>query len=53
MNAFYNTVGVIIPAGTGPIVNLVDGAIVQQTSVNFGSNGESDLDLEYAISLGK
>jgi hypothetical protein len=36
-------VGVAITADTALRVNLVDGTIVQQTSINFWSNGESDL----------
>jgi tripeptidyl-peptidase-1 len=42
-----------IPAGTGPVIDLIDGAVVQTTSSGFNYNGESDLDLEYAIALGK
>jgi hypothetical protein len=41
-----------IPAGTGPVIDLIDGAVVQTTSSGFNYNGESDLDLEYAIALG-
>jgi hypothetical protein len=32
---------------------LIDGAVVQTEEQNFGVDGESDLDLEYAISLGR
>jgi tripeptidyl-peptidase-1 len=51
LNLFYTNLARQIPAGTGPTVSLVDGAIVQQTTQSFNDNGESDLDLQYAISL--
>ena len=34
-----------------PIINLINGAVVQTTNQGFQFNGESDLDLEYAMSL--
>ena len=34
-----------------PTTRLIDGAIVQTTNQGFGYNGESDLDLEYAMAL--
>ncbi|EMC93369.1 hypothetical protein BAUCODRAFT_113640 [Baudoinia panamericana UAMH 10762] len=37
--------------GTRPILDSIDGGVVQQTNMSFGYNGESDLDLEYAITL--
>ncbi|KAJ7119731.1 subtilisin-like protein [Mycena epipterygia] len=37
--------------GTRPIPVLIDGAIVQTTEQDFNVNGESDLDLEYGMSL--
>ncbi|KAH9480393.1 Aorsin [Psilocybe cubensis] len=37
--------------GTRPIPVLIDGAVVQTTEQDFDVNGESDLDLEYAMSL--
>ncbi|KAF8879106.1 subtilisin-like protein [Gymnopilus junonius] len=37
--------------GTRPIPILIDGAVVQTTNQSFDFNGESDLDLEYAMSL--
>jgi tripeptidyl-peptidase I len=37
--------------GDRPITDLIDGAVVQQQVMNFSYNGESDLDLEYAMSL--
>lgn len=30
---------------------LIDGAVVQTTNQSFDFNGESDLDLEYAMTL--
>ena len=53
LNIFYTNLARQIKNGTGPIVDLIDGAIVQQTTKSFDDNGESDLDLEYAIALGK
>lgn len=49
---FYANLAPEIPAGTGPTVDLIDGAVVQTNSQSFELNGESDLDLEYAIALG-
>lgn len=37
--------------GTSPNINLIDGAIVQQTNKSFQFNGESALDLEFAMAL--
>lgn len=37
--------------GTRPIPVLIDGAIVQTSEQDFGVNGESDLDLQYGMSL--
>ena len=37
--------------GTRPILDSIDGGIVQQTNMSFNFNGESDLDLEYGMSL--
>lgn len=36
---------------TAPNVNLIDGAIVQSTNQSFSFNGESALDLEFAMAL--
>lgn len=38
-------------AGYRPILNSIDGGVVQQTDVSFGFNGESDMDLEIAVFL--
>lgn len=53
MNLFYSNLARQIPAGTAPINDLIDGAIVQTTTQSFDDNGEADLDLQYAIALGK
>lgn len=37
--------------GQAPNTNLIDGAIVQTTNQSFSFNGESALDLQYAMSL--
>lgn len=37
--------------GDRPILDSVDGGVVQQDSMGFEYNGESDLDLEYAMAL--
>lgn len=37
--------------GVRPIPILIDGAVVQTTNQSFDFNGESDLDLEYAMTL--
>ena len=34
-----------------PILDSIDGGVVQTTDRSFGYNGESDLDLEYAMTL--
>lgn len=36
---------------TTPNINLIDGAIVQTTNKSFNFNGESSLDLQYAMGL--
>ena len=52
LNLFYTNLATNIPAGTAPILDSVDGGVDQVTTQNFNTNGESDLDLEYAIALG-
>jgi tripeptidyl-peptidase-1 len=37
--------------GNRPILDSIDGGVVQQTNMSFNYNGESDLDLEYAMTL--
>jgi len=53
LNLFYQSVAPTIPQGTKPgNTRLIDGAKVQTTNTGFNYNGESDLDLQYAIALG-
>ncbi|KAF8849785.1 subtilisin-like protein [Acephala macrosclerotiorum] len=51
LNLFYSNLQRQIASGTGPTVDLIDGATVQTTTQSFDDNGESDLDLQYAIAL--
>ncbi|TVY30670.1 Tripeptidyl-peptidase sed1 [Lachnellula hyalina] len=51
LNLFYTNLAREIPSGTKPTVDLIDGATVQTTTQSFDDNGESDLDLQYAIAL--
>jgi len=37
--------------GERPILDSIDGGVVQQTNMSFDFNGESDLDLEYSLTL--
>ena len=37
--------------GRSPIFNSIDGGTLQTTNESFAFNGESDLDLEYAMTL--
>jgi tripeptidyl-peptidase-1 len=53
LNIFYTNLARQIPSGTGPTVDLIDGATTQGGTESFDNNGESDLDLQYAIALGK
>jgi hypothetical protein len=53
MDLFYSNLARQIPAGTAPTNDLIDGAIVQTSTQSFDDNGEADLDLQYAIALGK
>ena len=53
LNLFYTNYARQIPAGTAPTLDSVDGGVVQTTTQSFNDNGESDLDLEYGIALGK
>ena len=52
LNLFYSNLAREIPSGTAPIFDSIDGGVDQTTTQNFNDNGESDLDLEYAIALG-
>ena len=53
LNLFYANLAREIPSGTAPIFDSIDGGVDQTTTKSFNDNGESDLDLEYAIALGK
>ena len=53
LNLFYTNLAREIPSGTAPIFDSIDGGVDQTTTQSFNDNGESDLDLEYAIALGK
>ena len=53
MDLFYSNLARQIPAGTAPTTDLIDGAIVSTSTQSFNDNGEADLDLQYAIALGK
>ncbi|ORY84175.1 subtilisin-like protein [Leucosporidium creatinivorum] len=37
--------------GSRPTLYAIDGGVVQQTDMGFGTNGESNLDLQYAMGL--
>ena len=52
LDLFYTNLAREIPAGTGPTFDSIDGGVDQTTTQSFNNNGESDLDLEYAIALG-
>lgn len=52
LDLFYSNLARTVPAGTAPTLNSIDGGVVQTTTQGFNVNGESDLDLEYAIALG-
>ena len=52
LNLFYTNLARQIPSGTAPTLDSIDGGVDQTTTQGFNYNGESDLDLEYAIALG-
>lgn len=52
LNLFYTNFAVNVPSGTAPTFDSIDGGVDQTTTQSFNDNGESDLDLEYAIALG-
>ncbi len=52
LNLFYSNLARQIPSGTAPTFDSIDGGVDQTTTKSFNDNGESDLDLEYAIALG-
>jgi tripeptidyl-peptidase-1 len=52
LNLFYSTLQAQIPSGYGPIIESIDGGTIDVPEyINY--NAEADLDLEYAIALGK
>ncbi|KAH8797933.1 peptidase S8/S53 domain-containing protein [Xylogone sp. PMI_703] len=51
LNSFYSQFAREVPSGTGPVLNLADGATIPTRGSNPNNNGESDLDLQYAIAL--
>ncbi|KAL9599924.1 MAG: hypothetical protein Q9219_003486 [cf. Caloplaca sp. 3 TL-2023] len=51
LNLFYANLARQIPSGTTPTFDSIDGGVAQTTTQSFNYNGESDLDLEYAIAL--
>ena len=53
LNLFYTNLARQIPSGTAPTFDSIDGGVDQTTTQSFNYNGESDLDLEYAIAIGK
>ncbi|KAG8534297.1 uncharacterized protein KY384_001141 [Bacidia gigantensis] len=51
LNLFYSNLATNVPSGTAPTLDSIDGGVDQTTTQSFNDNGESDLDLEYAIAL--
>ncbi|MCJ1312828.1 hypothetical protein MMC25_006504 [Agyrium rufum] len=51
LNVFYTNLARQIPSGTAPTFDSVDGGVDVTSNPSFNQNGESDLDLEYAIAL--
>lgn len=51
LNTFYSQVWPRVPSGTAPTFDSIDGGVDQTTHKSFNYNGESDLDLQYAIAL--
>lgn len=52
LNLFYSNLARQIPSGTAPTFDSIDGGVDQTSTQSFDDNGESDLDLQYAIALG-
>lgn len=52
LNLFYSNLQAQIPSGYGPTIDYIDGGTLS-VAQSFNNNGEADLDLEYAIALGK
>ena len=53
LNLFYSNLAREIPSGNAPMFDSIDGGVDQTTTQSFDDNGESDLDLQYAIALGR
>ena len=53
LNLFYATLAESIPDNTAPIFSSVDGGVEQTANSGFSYYGETALDLEYSIALGK
>jgi tripeptidyl-peptidase I len=54
LDLLFSTLGLPIPAGTGPSPFVpIDGGELQFQEEDFSVNGESNLDLSYAIGLRK
>lgn len=51
LNLFYSNLARQIPSGTAPTFDSIDGGVDQTSTQSFDDNGESDLDLQYAIAL--
>lgn len=52
LDLFYASLAINVPKGTAPTLDSIDGGTPQHIVESFDYNGESDLDLEYAIALG-
>jgi tripeptidyl-peptidase-1 len=51
LNLFYQNLARQIPTGTTPTFDSIDGGVISTSTQSFNLNGESDLDLEYAIAI--
>ena len=52
LNLFYRNYATYVPSGTAPTLDSIDGGVDQTSQQGFNYNGESDLDLEYAVAIG-
>jgi tripeptidyl-peptidase-1 len=52
LNLFYSNLQRQIPSGYAPVVDSIDGGTISVPE-SEDNNGEADLDIEYAIALGK
>ena len=53
LDLFYSSLSRQIATGTAPTIDLIDGAVLNTTVQDFSTQGEADLDLQYAIALGE